>query len=91
MNTNVEIKSVKRVEDKKREAVRELQKYFLTLARSGMEVPRLKIDGVYGDETREAVRIFQALMGIPVTGIVDIITCGKEYDGCADFFCANTF
>lgn len=79
MNTNVEIKSVKRVEDKKREAVRELQKYFLTLARSGMEVPRLRIDGVYGDETREAVRIFQALMGIPVTGIVDIITWNILY------------
>ena len=64
---------------KKREAIKEIQQYFLALSRAGVEVPRLKIDGVYGDETREAVRIFQALMGIPVTGIVDIITWNLLY------------
>ncbi len=79
INANNSIKSVKKVEEKKREAVREVQKYLLSLARAGMDVPRLRIDGVYGEETRQAVRLFQALMGIPVTGIVDLITWNILY------------
>ena len=79
ITTNNSIKSVKKIEEKKREAVRELQKYLLALSRAGMEIPRLRIDGVYGDMTRETVRLFQALMGIPVTGIVDIITWNIIY------------
>ncbi|MBE6543260.1 MAG: peptidoglycan-binding protein [Ruminococcaceae bacterium] len=81
---NTDIKRVQTVEEKKRRAVREIQKYLLALARQGMEVPRLRIDGVYGPETAEGVRIFQALMGIPVTGVVDLITWNilySEYEG----------
>ena len=44
-----------------------------------MEVPRLRIDGIYGTQTAEGVRIFQALMGIPVTGIVDLVTWNILY------------
>lgn len=80
MNSMItDIKRVQSLEKKKRQAVREIQKYLLTLARAGMEVPRLRIDGIYGEETREGVRIFQALMGIPVTGIVDLITWNILY------------
>ena len=75
MNGDIEyVKKVKTLEEKKREAIGEIQKYLIALSKAGMDVPPLKIDGIYGTQTREAVRIFQALMGIPVTGIVDIIT-----------------
>ena len=74
MNNAAVIKSVKTQEEKKKDAIRKIQEYFLTLSRAGMEIPALKIDGIYGDETRSAVKTFQALIGIPVTGIVDIVT-----------------
>lgn len=78
-NINTDIKKVKSVEEKKISAVREIQKYFLALSRAGMEVPTLRVDGIYGPETVGAVRIFQALMGIPVTGVVDLITWNILY------------
>jgi len=54
-----------------RRAVYELQ-IFLTAARlEHPQLPELKADGIYGPETREAVRIFQQIYGLPVTGDAD--------------------
>ena len=54
-----------------RRAVYELQ-VFLTAARlAHPQIPESKADGIYGPETREAVRIFQELYGLPATGEAD--------------------
>ena len=34
----------------------------------------LIVDGIFGRETQQAVRVFQAREGLPVTGIVDLQT-----------------
>lgn len=57
--------------DKKSEAVREVQTYLRELSTVYKELPRLSIDGVYGEETREAVRVFQRMTGLSVTGDTD--------------------
>lgn len=40
----------------------------------------LKVDGVYGDATREAVRQFQSRRALDVDGWAGIITCSKIYE-----------
>ncbi len=57
--------------DEKSEAVREVQTYLRELSNLYKELPRLSVDGIYGDETREAVRIFQRMTGLTVTGDTD--------------------
>ena len=57
--------------DHREEAVREVQTYLRTLAGFFDELPVLAVDGIYGDETREAVRIFQRKTGLIETGDTD--------------------
>lgn len=54
----------------KRNAIREIQRYLLEIAWGTVGIPRLGIDGIYGEETREAVRRFQERNALPVTGEV---------------------
>ncbi len=54
--------------------IMEIQKWLRTIARTYPEIPPVKIDGIYGSETRNAVRSFQKLVGIPVTGVTDSAT-----------------
>ena len=35
-------------------------------------IPKIAIDGIFGPATRGAVEAFQALMGLPVTGVIDL-------------------
>ena len=60
--------------NEKSEAVREIQTYLRELSRRFDEIPVIHIDGIYGEETREAVRAFQKMAGIPETGDSDYET-----------------
>ena len=59
--------------------VRNLQGWLRALSKNNGDIPEVFIDGIYGDETREAVRVFQALNGISPTGVVDISTFDAIY------------
>lgn len=58
-------------EQMNKEAVRELQEYLRRLSRTYPSIPELAVDGIFGPETEEAVRAFQILFGMPVTGEAD--------------------
>ena len=58
-----------------RAAIREIQKYLLFISdRVTDSVPRVSIDGIYGEETREAVIAFQKYKGVEESGVVDYLT-----------------
>ena len=40
-------------------------------------IPRVDVDGIYGPRTEEAVRKFQSVFNLPVTGVVDYPTWYK--------------
>ena len=40
-------------------------------------IPRIAVDGIYGEETQKAVEVFQDIFNLPVTGIVDYRTWYK--------------
>ena len=63
--------------------MRELQKYLYFISLRDPDIPKVVPDGIYGSLTREAVTEFQKKAGLPVTGIVDMITWDaivKEYN-----------
>ena len=60
------------------ELVRRLQ---TALIRAGYPLPRYGADGKYGAETAAAVREFQRISGIPVTGECDPVTWALLLDG----------
>lgn len=56
-------------------AIREVQKFLHVIAdRVNTDIPRVAIDGVYGEETADAVRIFQTIYGLRIDGLVDRAT-----------------
>ena len=57
--------------DKKSDATREVQTYLRALEAQNGSIPKLAVDGVYGDETRASVRAFQKQMGLIETGEAD--------------------
>ena len=57
--------------DNETEPVREIQTYLLEVAYADDRIPKVTIDGHYGDTTRDAVKAFQETEGITETGIVD--------------------
>ena len=59
-----------RIEDKN-SAVREVQRYILIIGEVDNELPKIPVDGFYGEETRLAVSDFQRSRGIADTGSVD--------------------
>lgn len=61
-------------------AIKEVQKFLYVISdRVNNKVPRVAIDGIYGDETRNAVLIFQRLYDLEGDGTVDRITFDKMY------------
>lgn len=61
-------------------AIREIQKYLHFISdRITNEVPRIAIDGIYGNESKEAVTAFQEYKGIAKTGEVDYETFNLLY------------
>lgn len=54
--------------------VTDLQTYLNLIGRNIPEIPIVPVTGFYGDQTEEAVEIFQQLFGIPVSGAVGPVT-----------------
>ncbi len=58
---------------------REVQKYLLEISYATHGLPHLAIDGIYGQETRRTVRLFQERNRLPITGTVDYATWTELY------------
>lgn len=54
--------------------VRQMQEQLNRIAQTYSAIPRINADGVYGPATAEAVRSFQKIFNMPVTGVVDYPT-----------------
>lgn len=54
--------------------VREVQEYLRVIALTDNVYREIAIDGIYGEETAEAVRLFQLTNALPATGNVDFQT-----------------
>ena len=65
--------------DREEEAVAEVQRYLRAVSYRYKEVPHVGIDGIYGEETREAVRAFQEHFSLSQTGVVDDVTFLRLY------------
>lgn len=57
--------------------VRQMQEQLDTIASVYSAIPRIATDGIFGERTQAAVREFQSIFGLPVTGIVDFATWYK--------------
>lgn len=57
--------------------VRQIQEELRVIAGSYPALPRINADGIYGPATENAVREFQSVFGLPVTGTVDYRTWYK--------------
>ena len=65
------------------ENVEDLQTYLSRISQIIPEIPNLSVTGYFGDQTEAAVREFQRLYGIPISGAVGPVTwsqIAKEYD-----------
>lgn len=54
--------------------VRQMQEQLNRIAVAYPLVPSVAVDGIFGERTAEAVRVFQNTFGLPATGIVDYPT-----------------
>jgi peptidoglycan hydrolase-like protein with peptidoglycan-binding domain len=65
--------------DREEEAIAEVQRYLRALSYRHESIPHVGVDGIYNDETREAVRAFQALFALLETGVADRETFERLY------------
>ena len=65
--------------DRTEEAVAEIQRYLRAVSYRYKEIPHVGIDGIYGGETKDAVRAFQLLFSLAETGVVDSLTFEHLY------------
>lgn len=54
--------------------VRQMQQQLARISKSYPAIPTIRADGIYGEDTADAVRVFQSVFGLPVTGVVDYNT-----------------
>ena len=54
--------------------VRTIQNQLLAISKNYPAIPKLKVDGIYGNKTRNAVQIFQSVFNLPTTGSVGFST-----------------
>ena len=54
--------------------VRQLQQQLNRIAQNYPAIPKVTVDGIYGQRTAEAVRVFQKVFGLPQSGITDFPT-----------------
>ena len=59
------------------EKVQQIQNQLNRIAQNYPRIPTITPDGIYGNGTAQAVRVFQEVFGLPVTGIVDFSTWYK--------------
>ena len=64
----------------KKEAIREIQRYLYKLSFKYDFIPRVSIDGIYAETTRNAVAFFQRNFGLNVNGIVNNKTFSQLYE-----------
>lgn len=57
--------------------VTQLQEQLNTIAGAYPAIPTIAIDGIYGSATKNAVRTFQEVFGLPATGVTDYSTWFK--------------
>ena len=55
-------------------AVRTIQNQLVNISKNYPLIPKVAVDGIYGNETTKAVEIFQSTFGLPQTGMVDYAT-----------------
>ena len=56
------------------EAIRNLQRYLRQLSYEDTRIPPVPVDGIYDTATEAALRAFQEVEGLPVTGVADLVT-----------------
>lgn len=56
------------------EKVQQVQEQLAVIAGVYTAIPRITADGVFGEQTAEAVRQFQKIFKLPVTGVIDFAT-----------------
>lgn len=54
--------------------VRQLQQQLNRIAQNYPAIPKVTVDGIYGQGTADAVRVFQKVFGLPQSGITDFPT-----------------
>lgn len=57
--------------------VRQMQEQLNRIARAYPSLPTIRVDGQFGEQTKEAVEKFQSVFGLPVSGVVDYPTWYK--------------
>lgn len=57
--------------------VRQLQEQLNAISGNYPAIPKLNVDGIYGNLTEASVEVFQSVFGLPVTGVVDYRTWYK--------------
>ena len=57
--------------------VMQLQEQLNTIADTYSNIPKVAVDGIYGENTQNAVRQFQKVFDLPQTGVVDYRTWYK--------------
>lgn len=62
------------------EKVKNLQFFLAVIASADARIPQLSIDGIFGNETLEAVKAFQKIYGLETNGVVDAQTWDEIYD-----------
>lgn len=54
--------------------IRQIQEQLNAIANAYPALPRISVDGVFGENTQNAVKKFQQIFGLPATGIIDYST-----------------
>ena len=60
--------------------VQQLQEQLNAISNGYPAIPKIPVDGIYGEATQNAVRTFQRIFGLPVTGVVDYPTWYRIQD-----------
>ena len=63
-----------------KQAIKNLQRYLRRLSFHDPDIPEIAIDGIFGDETKNALIAFQSKYGIEPTGRADLYTWNMLYD-----------
>lgn len=67
-------------DDKRNNAVYEVQHYLRFLSKHIIGIPTVTPDGIFGKETEDAVKAFQHIYSLPVTGEVNYTTWNLIYE-----------
>ena len=57
--------------------VRQMQEQLNTISNAYPLIPKINADGIYGEQTADAVKVFQKVFKLPQTGVVDYPTWYK--------------